>query len=106
MTDTELTAEARRIAVEVFARSSSDDLARSAAGHLRALADRLDAIPDAATEVSAMLAGNYARERDVGNLDPDDEVRRRIRGERLQIFDRLIAIAAAGRGVPVPDEEE
>ena len=62
----------------------------------RALADRLDAIPDAATEVHAMLVGNYERERDVWNLDPDNEVRRRIREERLQIFDRLIALAALG----------
>ena len=100
MTDAELTAEARRIAVELFARSSSDDLARSAAGHLRALADRLDAIPDAAAEVHAMLAGNYERERDVWNLDPDNEVRRRIREERLQIFDRLIALAAERGGPP------
>ena len=53
MTDQELTAEARRIAVELFARSSSDDLARSAAGHLRELADRLDGRPAAqATEES------------------------------------------------------
>ena len=107
MTDAELTAEARRIAVELFARSSSDDLARSAAGHLRALADRLDAIPDAATEVHAMLAGNYERERDVMHLPAETEVRRRIREERLQIFDRLIALAAVEHGIiPVPDEEE
>ena len=64
MTDAELTAEARRIARELFAAGSIDlpplsDLARYAAGQLKELADRLDAIPDAMAEIRAMLAGNY-----------------------------------------------
>ena len=98
MTDEELTAEARRVAAVLRDWPSAEAMAY-AAGLLRDLADRLDAIPDAMTEVAAMLAVNYGRERDVGSLGPDDEVRRRIREERLLIFDRLIALAAASGGL-------
>ena len=97
MNDQELAAEARRVAAVLRDWPSADAMAY-AAGLLRDLADRLDAIPDAMTEVAVMLAGNYERERDAGNLAPDHEVRRRIREERLLICDRLIALAAAGVG--------